>query len=212
MLLNWPPSRGPNPDLPKSIVYKVGDVIRKDSPRVKSDDFATGCDDFATEKQYSLPGFADEPSLDGRGSILELPVPRNSSDGDFLCNYHIATVQTLTLEQADMLLDVVYAEDLTPAGMWCDITPASIKTKINYPLNLGVELTIFPYEVETVWEKERRVETYMSPGYFIWIIAQEYKRIYEEHEKYGVWGHALTDLYVEGFTIKDGYAGLSVGS
>jgi hypothetical protein len=75
--------------------------------------------------------------------------------------------------------------------------------QIIYPLNLGVELTIFPFEVETVWKDKRVVEAYMSPGYFIWVIGQEYKRIYEEHEKYGVWGHALTDLCLEGFIIKD---------
>ncbi len=53
----------------------------------------------------------------------------------------------------------------------------------------------------------------MSPGYFLWTIAKEYERIYAEHEKYGVWGHAIGDLGFERITInEDGIVELFIGS
>lgn len=33
----------------------------------------------------------------------------------------------------------------------------------------------------------------MTAGYFLWAVAQEYVRIYDQHEHYGVWGHAIDD-------------------
>jgi hypothetical protein len=53
----------------------------------------------------------------------------------------------------------------------------------------------------------------MSIGYVLWAVAQEYKRIYRQHRKYGVWGHAITDLYFEGLDVqKNGNVTLLVGS
>jgi len=53
----------------------------------------------------------------------------------------------------------------------------------------------------------------MSPGYLMWVVAKEYERIYKEHKKYGVWGHAMSDLGFERITVRpDGVVDLFIGS
>ena len=53
----------------------------------------------------------------------------------------------------------------------------------------------------------------MDVAYFVWMIAQEYKRIYDNHELFGVWGHCLGDLVFEGVDFhKDGTAEVFIGS
>lgn len=185
-LINWPPSRGAdNPHVPKSVEYLLGGITRTDIPREESDLDLTG---IRRERTESLKG-------------------------KFYCNYHVQTVSTLTIEQAHMLLDVQTAEPDSESGHWCMFKPEPIKTRIDYPVNLAVELTIPPLSIKTFWKDgTENIRDYISPGYLMWVVSQEYKRIYEEHEKYGVWGHAITDLFFEGFEIENGLAQLLIGS
>jgi len=79
---------------------------------------------------------------------------------------------------------------------------------IHYPLNTGVKLMIYPPE-----KSKHGVERNGTLGYTLWLIAREYKRIYQKYKKYGVWGHQITGLVFEGLTIyENGFAEILIGS
>jgi hypothetical protein len=86
-----------------------------------------------------------------------------------------------------------------------------ISTMIDYPVDKPVRVTVYePYFAQD------GVESKMAPisvGYFLWTVAQAYRRIYRCSERYGVWGHCLADLR---FDSMDVYSGsrihLNVGS
>jgi hypothetical protein len=159
--------------------------------------------------------------------------PKRAVEGIFCCNYHVETVATLTLQQAVSLLHVrekvgeqirnlgrerfpvkILADSETEWGSH-EFEPRTFSVLIDYPLRVGVRLTVPPMTRRTVWrdpkENAERVET--SPGYLFWVVAREYQRIYREHEKYQVWGHAIDDLWFEGLEISgDGLVQLWMGS
>jgi hypothetical protein len=66
-----------------------------------------------------------------------------------------------------------------------DPLPASVRCLIDYPLEVPVLFTI---EAEKGW-------------WNLWdiclAITDQYVRVYEQAERYGVWGHDLTDLAIE---------------
>jgi hypothetical protein len=43
----------------------------------------------------------------------------------------------------------------------------------------------------------------MDVGYVLWQLARVYKKIYHQHRKYGIWGHALSDLHFEAMATRD---------
>ena len=52
-----------------------------------------------------------------------------------------------------------------------------------------------------------------SVGYFLWVVAKEYERIYKNHQDFGIWGHGIRDLFFEAMDInEDGYVELHIGS
>ena len=136
------------------------------------------------------------------GTQWELPAPLS-----------IAVVASLSPEQADELIVLVqrgarkWDAMIRPASNWfChELTPLVIE--IVYPLRSIVQLEFKPGR-------------FMSAGHVVWQIARAYEKIYGEadatekgQKKYGVWGHALEDLSLHGFTIdKTGLVTLSVGS
>jgi hypothetical protein len=66
--------------------------------------------------------------------------------------------------------------------------PQTVRGLIAYPLEVPV---LFPIEVGpepwSVWD-------------ICCAFADQYMRIYEHADRYGVWGHGLTDLWIEGLT------------
>jgi hypothetical protein len=245
-LMNWPPSRGPNPHAPTS-VFLPGVVEREDVERVRPQESQQAEQDAIESTAEAVDAPAAVPT-DVLGSLVAVPgggqpIPIEKDKplmGEFRCDYHVATVATLTLEQAHTLLSVRtvtgYAKrprehkpmfidrGLDPDYVMAPIygrnsylgeyEPKTLTTVINYPLSLDVKLTIPPFCVKFSWpdgrERERRN---MSAGYMLWTIAKEYERIYAEHAKYGVWGHDIGDLHFEGFRIEeDGSTHLHIGS
>jgi len=69
---------------------------------------------------------------------------------------------------------------------------------LDYPLERSVEITIFNAET---------IADILVP------IANCYKDIYKQPEKYGVWGHSIEDLYFERLLLKEeGYSHVFIGS
>lgn len=80
---------------------------------------------------------------------------------------------------------------------------------IDYPLQAVVRLTIPPATVQTDVGEFK----IMSPGYLMWVVAREYRKIYANHEEYGIWGHDINDLYFELFEFtEDGSLYMFIGS
>ncbi len=184
-LINWPPSRGPNPNAPK-ITYKQGKIERADVSREELDHL---------EKAFHR----DKPAVIGKWRTW----------------FQVEDVADLTLAQATKILrgkkigeDTDFCSD-----NWMMEKFGTLQTIINYPLETGVRLSIDPMTIEVKVRKQERVSHEMRLGYFLWVVAQEYLRIYEEAERYNIWGHALSDLGFEGvFIYEGGFAELRIGS
>jgi hypothetical protein len=85
----------------------------------------------------------------------------------------------------------------------------SLIVELDYPLRKIVRLTIPP----AVFQTDIGEYQIMSPGYLLWVVANEYRRIYANHEHYEIWGHGINDLNFEMIDVSDdGNAGLFIGS
>jgi len=82
--------------------------------------------------------------------------------------------------------------------------PKELTFDLSYPLNKIGRVTIRPYEVNGHLQ--------MTVGYVLWQLAQAYLQIYEEHERYGVWGHAIDDIGFETMTIVGDLGFVGMGS
>jgi hypothetical protein len=184
-LMNWPPSRGPNPNA-HQVSYKQGKITRED---------------------VAL-------------SSEEEPAARAPIIGKWYVWFQIEDVAYLTLEQAIHILRGSRSDE--DEGHCADdwsFTPVekieTLQTLITYPLNTAVHLVIEPLTITRTWGKERpkKVTREMRLGYFLWVVAQEYVRIYEEAERYDIWGHAMSDLGFEGVVVhEDGTVDILMGS
>ena len=123
--------------------------------------------------------------------------------GSWRMNYHVATVATLTPDQASTLLFGTNSED--PHASWYEFEPRDLLVTIDYPLDPGVQVRI-PARAYSRRDMP-------SLGRFLLAIAREYQEIYRKPAKYGIWGHSLSDLYFERVTVsKHGMVELAVGS
>lgn len=122
--------------------------------------------------------------------------------GKWRMNYHVATVATLTPDQAQTLLFGVQNGN---ASFWYEFEPRDLLVTIDYPLNPGVQIKINPGDYS-----HRKMS---SIGKFLLCVAKAYKDIYRSPKKYGIRGHGITDLYFESVTVAcHGVVDLSVGS
>jgi hypothetical protein len=187
-LINWPPSRGPNPNAPK-VTYRQGKIERQDISRE---------DRRKIERDFNQA----KPAMIGIWRTW----------------FQVEDVADLTLSQAVRLLKGKKAGDksvpVVCADDWYEEEFGGLVTIINYPLETAVQLSIDPMtRAVQIGRHPERVKKELPLGYFLWVVAQEYLRIYEEAEKYGIWGHALSDLGFEGVVIYEGgFAEILIGS
>jgi len=80
---------------------------------------------------------------------------------------------------------------------------------LTYPLSKIARVTIRPYK--RTFSRGNHVYE-LSVGYVLWQLARAYKIIYRQHRRYGVWGHAITDLAFECLSIKDNIGDVGIGS
>jgi hypothetical protein len=139
-----------------------------------------------------------------------MKAPPKWTEMDLRMVYHLETVSTLTLNQAARLLTYVKQPSDTHSERYLPELPLVVR--VSYPLSVDVHVTIHPYRI---WSHRR--EDWSGPrmdiGYVLWTLANFYKDIYANHETYGVWGHAIGDLFFEGLQVnEDGTAELEMGS
>lgn len=232
MLLNWWPGCGRAK--PRHATVKPGKVkvtIEKPpapSPGKKAPKLGTLKDLIEME----LIVQATAPKKDGKKKPgfkkpkrrpIKRRAPQSLRGTSWRCNWHVASVASLTLNQARHLLSVDSNEDGEKGywSNWHNYKPETFTTTIDYPLAVAVKLEIQPFT--TRFPKHLgggRPRVDIHPGVFLWVVAQQYKKIYDEAEaskkgmeKYGIWGHQIEDLYFEGIDFdKKGHARLLIGS
>jgi len=214
-LLNWPPAKGEKP--PHLQVKRT-----YEAPVPSRADFDFRQPRHAVEERRVILSAALDHH--GQGDAVEekigasipragrvAPIPRRTLERDFRLNHHVATVGTLTLEQADELLHGCGA---LVRRLERDLAPRPVSVDIVYPLSVGVRLKLRPFTVVEEWgDGTRSEEKRMSVGYVLWSAAREYERIYLDWAKYKVWGHGLEDLVFERLLVRPrGRLDLWVGS
>lgn len=192
-LLNWPPSRGP---MPKEM----------------------------RENSRAAPGELTIEILPEDAPPL---IKRGEKTYEFTCTAHIATLATLSLDQAHQLIFaydkngrcglLLGAEDdflPRPKPGWKATplkgkrmktgVPPTVVVDLDYPLSCIARVTISPFEL---------YGTEQSFGHILWQISRAYKQIYKQWKKFGIWGHAITDLQIEGLeATADGRIEVHIGS
>jgi hypothetical protein len=197
------------------------------------DDFFCFClDDAGLE----LGGTSGAPILDRRGRVLGVHVRYETNyEGlvgsaiaapalrGFLCDaldperllgeamshrrhismsIHVKTLATLTLHQAESVVSGVDRD----TGELCHLLEARpLRITLTYPMEK-------PYVVSIGGETGETGERSLWLGGVLWHVAKGYEEVYKDPEKYGVWGHGLSDLYLEGLIIDGDTAELLVGS
>jgi hypothetical protein len=224
-LLNWPPSRGPKPPHLQVVDRRI------DAPPVGRYDFTFKPSRLVITERKTMLEAIGHPDLKKveeaqvftpdrplpKGVMIRLKLGRQYLAGptkrrakyptDLGLDYHVATFSSLTPGQA---ISLAYGID--PKGyIEHEFAPRVLDISLTYPLSLGVRLRLKPYENVLVYgDGEEEAAREMTVGYVLWMVAQEYLRIYEEHTKYRVWGHAIDDLYFTRLKIKGRKAELEV--
>jgi hypothetical protein len=84
------------------------------------------------------------------------------------------------------------------------------KRRITVRKEIKIEFTYPMRKPETFSFKSKNGFTLRE---FVQAVRKGYKRIYKDPKKYGIWGHCMADLYLEGLSQKTpGTYALSVGS
>lgn len=110
----------------------------------------------------------------------------------FTCDVHVESLSEITSEQASRVLFGVLVNDDDSLRKIIKAFRHLISGSctINYPLS-----TPFEFKISSI----------MSVGELLWEVSNKYKEVYNEpNNKYGIWGHGIGDLFIEGVVIKDG--------
>jgi hypothetical protein len=121
-----------------------------------------------------------------------------------------AHVETITKLDLDDVLGVLscWGEDGSDRS-YIPGKAQTYKVYLSYPLSEVVEVTVPPYEVIRKGRKRQRLT---SVPYLLWQTARAYREVYRQWKKYGIWGHAIGDLWFEGFEIREDGVTLMMGS
>jgi hypothetical protein len=197
-LLNWPPSKGPLPPHLK--------VVRSDAVLgIKRRDFAFKQPPQARAERRDLLEAAMEhhgdPKIEEKVG-MEFTGKREKTDTEFLLDHPVVTVAQLTFWEADLLIHGVGAN----TGALTRRIPSRIyEIPLTYPLTLGAEIQLAPLEITlTLGNGKKEVLESQSIGYVLWVVAQEYKRIYADWRLYKPWGHGIEDLAFKAMMIHRG--------
>ena len=118
---------------------------------------------------------------------------------DISMSIHVTTLATLTLHQAESVISGV---DRDTGELCHHLEGGPLTIALTYPLEK-------PYVVNLGGGEGGR---FLWLGTVLWHVAKGYEEVYKDPEKYGVWGHGLSDLYLEGLIIDGDKAEILVGS
>jgi hypothetical protein len=221
-LMNWPPERGPMPPWmrrePKLFVPTPG---RKDGPPLPPPRKPTK-EEVAAARARQASIQAEREKIEAnfkKNPPKRVKRPAKSKEhvvpGAWRTNIHVATLAKLSLLDAERLVHLS-VEETSPRpnrpksrAAWKKSayrkwqmsqprfpTESPVRVTLSYPLRRHVEITVKPYSCRRSGERKA-----MGEAYVLWTLAREYVRIYRQHKRYRVWGHAITDLWFEGLTV-----------
>lgn len=186
-LLNWPPSKGPLPD-----AFRVEKCLILQGVKRKDFQFKQP-PQASAERRHLLEAVMDvhgDPKVEEKVGMEYRT--KAKMDTSFILDHPLSVVSRLEPLEADLLLHGV--------GENTDVLTRAIPLKryeipLTYPLTVGVELRVDPFELTMIMGDGKKViEQRMSIGYVLWVVAQEYKRIYADWKLYKPWGHGIEDL------------------
>lgn len=197
-LINWPPSKGPLP--PELKVMKQEACLGLKRRDFEFDQPAQA----SAERRHLL-----EAVMEHHGNKkleekigMEFKVKGSKSDTEYHLDHPVTLLSKLTFEEADAL---VHGVGLNTGLLVRNLPTKTHEIPLTYPLTLGVELRVSPFELTKFMGDGRRVtEERLSIGYVLWVVAQEYQRIYREWRKYKPWGHGIEDLTFRTMTLHRG--------
>lgn len=241
-ILNWPPSRGPMPEwmakkpeykYPKSYRVIIERPIVKEARAEVEKDAIESLVSVIKERKL-LTGlkesvFKIEKKTKDKNKYIDLEVDLNVSVEE-LCKISLYQAMYLVNGWSRDERNDDNKQYMSKRGMVHSLPDLPITTEISYPLSSKLKVMIHPYTIKRTKHidlsgdchdndkdeidiVEHDPNIYMDVSYFLWRIAQEYKYIYKNHKKFGVWGHCLGDLVFEGVKFnKNGTAELCIGS
>lgn len=195
-LMNWPPSRGPRP------AWMEREPILSMRPY----------------KIIKVCNSRETPAVKGRTLSLSHSV---EVVGTLAANHDVweliggAELSTYKLRRRGMGKPMSGPKSVPRARLtqWMPFVDGAVRVTLSYPLSVNVTIEISPYTVTLpISETRSRIRKQMSVGYVLWQIAQAYRELYRDHEKYGVWGHALGDLVFEQMVIGKSRIEIGIGS
>jgi hypothetical protein len=223
-LMNWPPSRGPMPKWMSA------------SPRYRIPEPKIELLPIDTKPPRKIVMSAPKPKKKaaGRGHKGTIFLVSHSvrRSWDYRLSCHVDTLASISLAQANYLICGMEFRDQKPAKRKTMTIggkryrpqfvplPAhlgntlSLRTfvfDLTYPLNHTARVTIEPYELLPRKRGEKPCMR-MTLAYVLWQLARAYKKIYKQHRRWGIWGHAITDLWFERLEVKDNIGHVGIGS
>lgn len=221
-LLNWPPSRGPKPkwmaDGPSIEVPKIT-LLTSERPKRAPDSEAEMIADAIKESVKKSAGdarkqYASDEVAIKRISFADIRRQREEQQHWALSlNHHLASIAALNdVRTAERLIFGVTEE----GRLEMTLPTRTYRVVLGYPLSIDVVLSIPPLEITPrprPGRKARPMRQHQTVGYLAWVIAKTYEEtIYADWERFGVWGHALSDLWLEKMSIDGEKLQVFIGS
>ncbi len=209
-LMNWMPRRGDPGDMP--------DEPKLTIPKLKIEMLPANT---RSMKPVRAPEVKPPPKRHRKGVFLNIRDHKaevdNRRDWVYGTECYVTTALQLSPWLADHIIQGVWRNKpgkpiLFPSGA---LPNRIITVDLQYPLSQTARVTITPFTYS--WpaikgQKHAHEHTRMSLGYVLWSLAQAYKKIYLQPDKWGIWGHAISDLCFESFKLRDNIGDVGVGS
>lgn len=211
-LMNWPPSRGPQP---KWMTTPPRHVF--DEPTIERLDDAKYTPPEIVKVRIKAP--PRSKTSFGIGKEIFQKDLEQKANAQVAWNARvlvpIETLLGVTLEQACDLVHGIDHKLHRGKPQWAPPIPVrEFVCDLYYPLEKVARVRIRPYVAFYLrrsggWGKS---SPRMDLGYVLWQLARAYKKIYKRHKEFGIWGHAIGDLVFESVEIKHNVLRVFVGS